>query len=156
MIRVGVIGLGKMGISHCAIINAHPDVELIAVCDVSKFILGGLRKYADFQCFTDYQKMIGQCELDCVIISTPTSSHAEILRYVMERDIHVFVEKPFCLSLEDGREMVKLANRRNLVNQVGYHLRFVAAFNETKRLLQRGAIGKVYHFVAETYGSCIA
>lgn len=155
MIRAGIIGLGKMGISHYAIVNAHPDVNVVAVCDVSKFILGGLKKYADIQCFSHYRKMIDRCKPDCVIIATPTSSHAEILRCALERDMHVFVEKPFCLRLEDGWEMVKLAKQHKVVNQVGYHNRFVAVFNETKRLLEQGAIGKVYHFTAETYGPVV-
>ena len=42
MIKAGVIGLGKMGISHCAILNAHPDVDLVGVCDTSKFLRWGL------------------------------------------------------------------------------------------------------------------
>jgi len=155
MVKAAVIGLGKMGISHFAIVNPHPDVELVGVCDVSSFVLAGLRKYARTPCFDDYRKMIDQTRPDCVVVATPTASHADILRFAMERGIHVFMEKPFCLRLEDGREMVKTAAERGLVNQVGYHLRFVAAFQEAKRLLDAGAIGDVYHFTAETYGPVV-
>ncbi|MHC4461923.1 MAG: Gfo/Idh/MocA family protein [Planctomycetota bacterium] len=155
MIRCGIIGLGKMGISHHAIVNAHPDVSLIAVCDTSGFILSGLKKYTEVQTFKDYRKMIDKCNLDCVIIATPTSSHAKMTRYAMEHNIHVFVEKPFCLNLDDGRDMVNLAQQRNLVNQVGYHNRFIGVFKETKKLLDEGAIGDIYHFTAEAYGQVV-
>ena len=73
----------------------------------------------------------------------------------MEHNIHVFVEKPFCLSLEEGHKMVDLAGQRGLVNQVGYHYRFVGAFQEAKRLLDAGVIGEVYHFAAEAYGRVV-
>ena len=46
MLRVALLGLGKMGISHLAILNAHPDVELAAVCDTSEYLLDVLGKYA--------------------------------------------------------------------------------------------------------------
>jgi predicted dehydrogenase len=155
MIKCGIIGLGKMGISHYAIINTHPDVTLVAVCDTSGFMLSGLNKYTEVQTFKDHRKMIDKCNLDCVIIATPTSSHAEMIRYAMEHNVHVFVEKPFCFNLEDGRDIEKLAQQRNLVNQVGYHNRFIGVFQETKKLLDEGAIGEIYHFTAEAYGQVI-
>lgn len=155
MIKAGIIGLGKMGISHCSIVNAHPDVDLVAVCDTSKLMLGAIEKYTSIKCFKDYRTMIDQSHLDCLIIATPTSSHAEISRYAMESNIHLFVEKPFCLRLEDGRELVELAARHDLVNQVGYHNRFIGVFQETKRLLERGIIGEVYHILGEAYGQVV-
>lgn len=155
MIKAGLIGLGKMGISHFAIINSHPDVELLGVCDVSSLVVSALRKYSKTPCFGNYKKMIEQTNPDCVIIATPTSFHADIIRYAMERGIHVFVEKPFCLKLEDGHEMVKLAKDHKLVNQVGFHNRFIAAFQEAKRLIHAGAIGNVYHFTGEAYGPVV-
>jgi len=155
MVRAGVIGLGKMGISHCSIINAHPDVDFVAVCDSSKFVLSAIEKYTDFVCYADYKKMIKKSDLDCLVVATPTRLHADMVQYAMERDIHVFVEKPLSLSLEDGRRMVEIAERKKLVNQVGYHNRFIGTFKETKRLLERGAIGKVYHILGEAYGPVV-
>ena len=155
MIRAGIIGLGKMGISHFAIINSHPDVNLVAACDNSAFIPNAIEKYTGIKTFRDYRKMFQQCEIDCVIIATPTSLHAEISRYAIEHNIHLFVEKPFCLKLEDGRELVELADRHGLVNQVGYHNRFIGVFQETKRFLDRGIIGEVYHIHGEAYGQVV-
>lgn len=151
-----MIGLGKMGLSHFAIVNSHPDVQLVAACDSSTFMLTGLQRHITGQKFyTDYHKMFEAHELDCVIVSTPTVSHAEIVRAAMERNIHVFVEKPFCFSLTEGREMVRLAEERKLVNQVGYHNRFVASFTEARRLVEAGALGRVHHFTAEAYGPVV-
>ncbi len=155
MLKGGVIGLGKMGMSHYAILNAHPDVEAIAVCDSSGIVLSAISRFAKVQTFKDYKVMIDECDLDCVLIATPTSSHAQMIRYAMGHDLHVFVEKPFCLTLEEGHEMVKLAEQKHLANQVGYHNRFIACFDKTRQLIQDDAIGDVYHFTAEAYGQVI-
>jgi predicted dehydrogenase len=155
MIKTGIVGLGKMGTSHYAILNAHPDVDLVAVCDSSGLILSAIERFGNVKTFKDYKKMIDKCELDCIVISTPTSLHAQILRYAMENNLHVFVEKPFCLLLEEGREMVRLAEQKHLINQIGYHNRFIACFEKTKQLVSDKIIGDVYHFTAESYGQVV-
>ncbi|ETX06552.1 MAG: oxidoreductase [Candidatus Entotheonella gemina] len=155
MIKVAVAGLGRMGISHVAIANSHPDVEIVGVCDVSQFVLGALQQYSSFACFDNYDKMIEATEPDGVIIATPTSSHAEILHATVVQGRHIFVEKPFCPQPEDSCRLAGLAKQHAIVNQVGYHLRFLATFNEAKRLLDDQVIGDVYHFQAETYGPLV-
>jgi len=155
MIKVGIVGPGKMGISHYAIFNAHNDAEVVAVCDHSSFLLGVLNKNNGVKVFKDFKKMIDSCDLDCVVVSTPTKSHAEIVRYALECNIHVFCEKPFCLNIQEGKELVKLAGERNLINQVGYHCRFAGVFQKTKELLSEGAIGEVYYFKMEVYGNVV-
>ncbi len=155
MIKVVVIGLGRMGISHAAIANTHPDVNLVGLCDASSLILNTLRQYAPTPCFADYRRMLDETRPDCAIIATPTSSHVGILREAMERSLHVFVEKPFGIDLAEGHQLFDIGARQQRVNQVGYHLRFVGAFIEAKRLLDHGAIGEVYHFTAETYGPLV-
>lgn len=152
MVRVGLIGLGKMGISHHAIVNAHPDVILAAVCDSTQYVLDVLNKYTGVKCYSDYRRMIDTEELDCVVVSTPSRTHGEIVGYALEHDLHVFCEKPFVLDPQEGERLVRLARERNRVTQVGYHYRFVGAFHEAKRLLAAGALGSIHHVRAEAYG----
>ncbi len=58
MVKSALIGLGKMGISHLAMLNSHPDVKLEGVCDSSGFITGCLEKVTDLTFFSDYKKML--------------------------------------------------------------------------------------------------
>jgi predicted dehydrogenase len=155
MIKTGIIGLGKMGISHASIINAHPELDLIAVCDSSTLILEALKKYGAYKTFTDYIKMIGENDLEALFVATPTKLHAEMVIHALQHNIHVFCEKPFSLNLEQGRKMVELAAERKLVNQVGYHNRFIGTFNFLKKLVISGGLGQVYHFVGEAYGPVV-
>ncbi|SFR84178.1 Predicted dehydrogenase [Agromyces sp. CF514] len=155
MIRVGIVGLGKMGLSHLAMINAHPDVSVEAVVDSTGYILDVLGKYTGLPTYADYERMLDEVELDAVLIATPTRFHASMVRAVLERGVNVFCEKPLCLTSAESVELAKLAAERGLVTQVGYHNRFVGAFREVKRLLDLGAIGKVTHLQAEAYGPVV-
>lgn len=155
MIKAGLIGLGKMGISHYAILNAHPEAQVTAVCDTSGFVLSAVEQYGQAKAYKDYRKMIQEEDLDCVVIATPTSSHAQMVEYALDHNLHVFVEKPYCLSLEDGWRLSERASHKQLVNQVGYHFRFVGAFQKAWELIRRGVIGDVYHFRAEAYGPVV-
>ena len=58
MIKGSVIGLGKMGLSHTAIVGAHPDVDLVAVCDTSSLVLNGFNKFSAVKTYSDHEKMI--------------------------------------------------------------------------------------------------
>ena len=154
-LRVGLIGLGKMGMSHCAIVRTHPACDLVGVCDSSRYVLDVLERYAGLRCYTDYRQLVDEGSLDCVIVATPSRSHSEIVRYALERGLHVFCEKPFSLDPTEGRELVALAQQRKVVNQVGYHYRFVSVFQEAKRLVDAGALGRIHHIHAAAYGPVV-
>jgi predicted dehydrogenase len=155
MIKAALIGLGKMGISHQAIITAHPDVKLVAVCDAANYMLALMEKYTGVKTYSDYRKMIDTEDLDCVFIATPSRFHAEMVRYALDKNLHVFCEKPFCLDVEQGSALAQLAERKRLVTQVGYHCRFVGAFREARRLAAPNILGDIHHVQVEAYGPVV-
>jgi scyllo-inositol 2-dehydrogenase (NADP+) len=153
--RVALIGLGKMGLSHLAIVNTHPDARLVAVCDSSSYVTDVLCRYTGLTAYTDYQRLLEEAQPDAVLIATPPGTHAAIVQAALERNIHVYCEKPLCTDAGESRRLATLAQAKGLVNQVGYHYRFVAAFQEAKRLLDAGVIGPIHHFRAEAYGPVV-
>jgi len=155
MIKTGIIGLGKMGLSHAAIINAHPDLDLVSVSDTSSLILEAMKKYGSYEVYTDYKKMIDESNLDALFVATPTKFHTEMVIYALERGLHVFCEKPFSLTIDQGERMVELAREKNVMNQVGYHNRFIGTFNFMKKLVENNVIGNIYHFLGEAYGPVV-
>ncbi len=155
MLKGAVIGLGKMGLSHAAIVGAHPDVEMVAVCDTSTLILDGFKKYTKVRTYTDYSKMFSEEALDFVVVAIPTKFHYPVAKAALEKGIHVFCEKPFVLKIEEGEDLVRIANEKRLVNQVGYHNHFIGTFRELKRLLQQDVLGKLFHFSGEAYGPVV-
>lgn len=155
MIRAAIIGLGKMGMSHAAILGGLPNVELVAACDMDSLLQSAFKKLTKIQMFTDYKKMIEVVKPDCVYVVTPTKLHYDMVMFALEHGCHVFCEKPFALTVEQGEKMVAMAKAKGLVNQVGYHNRYIGTFNEMKRLLAEGVIGKPFHFMGEAYGPVV-
>lgn len=155
MLRLGVVGLGKMGLSHHAIARAHPGVNVVAACDQTAYLTSVLAKYTGLKCYDDYDHLLATEALDAVIIATPSKLHATMVEKALERGLHVFCEKPFVLNVADGERLAALAEAKGLVSQVGYHYRFVGAFQEAARIVKSGALGQVHHVRSEAYGPVV-
>ena len=82
-----------------------------------------------------------------VIIATPTKCHFPMVKYALEKGVHVFCEKPFTLKAEQGKELTDMALEKGLVNQVGFHNHFIGTFRELKRLLSLNVLGEILHFI---------
>ena len=153
MVKIGVAGLGKMGVSHVAIIHTHPE---------SRWPVSTIPTATSSMCWGSTPACdVPRLRRDArEASSTPWSSprrRACTRRWcgsALERGLHVFCEKPFCLTGR-VRGAGRAAGERGLVTQVGYHYRFVGAFTEVKRLLDAGAIGTVTHVLAEAYGPVV-
>jgi len=155
MIKAGMIGMGKMGISHLAILGAHPGVQVAAICDSASYVTSALKKHLPVETFKDYRKMIDSAGLDAVVVATPTSSHYDAASYALERGLHVFVEKPLCLDPGQSAKLSELARKAGRANQVGYHNRFIGTFREVRRLVREGALGEVYHVNGSAFGQVV-
>jgi predicted dehydrogenase len=152
---LAVIGLGKMGLSHLSIANALDDFEVVAICDNSRLVTDVLGKVTGLKGFNDYDEVLKLPDLDAVIIATPTIAHEDMIRKALERGLHVFAEKPLTLESSASRDLAELAASNGLIAQVGYHNRFVGTFAEAARLLVGGALGKISHALAESYGPVV-
>ena len=150
-----MVGLGKMGLSHLAIVRAHPEVNLVAGCDASTYLTDILTKNSGLKCYADFDRMLAEEALDAIIVATPSKLHAAMVQKALDKGLHVFCEKPFVLDVKDGERLAALAESKRLVNQVGYHYRFVGAFKEAARIVKSGALGTIHHVRAEAYGPVV-
>lgn len=155
MVKVGLIGAGKMGISHLAILGAHSDAEVVGVVDTSKLVLDVFKKFTSFKGYTDYEKMIHESNPQAVFVAVPTKFHYPIIKNLLNANKHVFAEKPLSLSPEESKELAQLAQSKNLVNQVGYHNKFIGTFREAKKLVDDNYLGDIFHFTGEAYGPVV-
>jgi predicted dehydrogenase len=144
-----------MGISHLALFKPHPNVEIVGVCDSSGYALSVLEKYTGVRTFSKVEKMLDTVKPEAMVIATPSATHVDLVRAALSRGINVFCEKPFTLDPAHAEELTAAAAAKGLVTQVGYHNRFVGAFQEVKRLLDMNAIGAITHIVGEAYGPVV-
>jgi predicted dehydrogenase len=99
--------------------------------------------------------MLDEARPEALLVATPSKAHAAMVQKALERGIHVFCEKPFVLEVADGERLVSLADQKGCVTQVGYHYRFVGAFQESARVVRSGVLGDIHHVRAEAYGPVV-
>lgn len=156
-IKIGIIGMGRMGITHFSIINSHPQVEIIAVADTSKITLDLLKKYVSgLQVFKDFKKLITIAKPDAIIVCTPPNLHFEVCKLAYENNIHVFAEKPFTADVKQAQSLMEMFESKDLINQVGYVNRFNDVFITVKKYVANGLIGEVIRFKSEMFSCTVA
>lgn len=155
-VRIGIIGMGRMGLTHYSIINTHPAVEIVSVSDTSELILSMLKKYIPtVNTYTDYQALLAARDVDGVIICTPSFLHHPISKMACENGISVFCEKPFTTDPKLAHELADMFEAKGLVNQVGYVNRFNHVWAKVKEYLDSGVLGKIVHVNADFLSATI-
>ncbi len=156
-IKIGIIGAGRMGITHMSILGPNPKIEITAVSEPSKLIGSLFEKYfSGFKVYSDYNEMLKKEKLDGLLVCTPPNLHKSICITAIEKKINLFVEKPFTTSFNDASELSGLMRKHNLVGQVGYVYRFNDMFIKAKELINESVIGNVLRFKSEMFSYTIS
>jgi predicted dehydrogenase len=132
-VRVGVIGVGYLGQHHARVYSELPGVELVGVVDINKERAKEVAERYFTSAFFDYQDLFGK--VDAVSIVVPTVIHRDIAGRFIEQGINILIEKPVTTSLEEARELMEMANKKNVVLQVGHIERFNSAVVELSKIV---------------------
>ena len=124
-IRMAVIGAGALGQHHARILGQMPGVELVAVADTREDVGRAVAERCQTRWVADYQTLLGQ--VDAVSIVVPTFAHYQVASDFLKQGIPVMLEKPLAMNTDEGRILVKLAERSGTLLQVGHIERFNAA-----------------------------
>jgi predicted dehydrogenase len=153
-LRVGVVGMGKMGILHAGILNVLPNVELAGVCEPVKLTNRVLKKVFKKALVVEDVSKFSKLNLDGLFITTPTRTHYSVVKEVLEGNLakNLFVEKPLSASYNESKELCGLIKGKG-VGMVGYVRRFMVTFMKAKELLDLGAIGHPVTFSINTKSS---
>lgn len=133
-IRVGVVGVGHHGSHHARIYREMPGVVVAAVADTDAEALRKAKEEWGVACFGDYREIA--LLVDAVSVAAPTSSHHEIARYFLSCEKDVFLEKPMAANVEEAEDLIRLADEKNRVLQIGHVERFNPAFKALTGLLK--------------------
>lgn len=142
MLKVGIIGCGKMADNHAVPIQRIADAEIVGVCDREALMAQDMcerfkiRKY-----FTDAQKMLEAIKLDVVHITTPPQSHFELGKICLEAGCNVYIEKPFTLNTAEAEELIRLANQNKLKVTAGHNAQFTHVMVRMRELIKKGYLG---------------
>jgi predicted dehydrogenase len=144
-IRVGFIGAGLIGTRHLIDFAAQPDVEVVAVAELSPARLAAARAVAGGrpEGVTDFRRLLDRSDIDAVVVSTPDHWHALMTIMACAAGKDVYVEKPLTHVVREGDWMVAAATRHRRVVQVGTQQRSGKHYQRAAALLRAGHLGDV-------------
>jgi len=146
-LRTAHIGVGGMGAADLKSIASHEAVDVIALCDVDQNNLNAAQQlYPNAKTFSDYRDLLKNMadEIDAVVVSTPDHTHAPASLLAMEMDKPVYCQKPLTHYVSEARTMRQLAEKKNLVTQMGIQVHSFYDYKLATLLIQSGIIGKVH------------
>lgn len=149
MLKVAIIGCGKIADSHASEIQRIKQCAIVGVCDREPLMAVQLAdRFRIPETFTDVAELLEKVRPDVVHITTPPESHFPLAQYCLERGVHVYVEKPFTLNLADAATLIEIAKNRGLKLTVGHDDQFRHVARRMRALVQTGYLGTPVHMEA--------
>ncbi len=150
-VRIGIIGTGWIADSHIRSYKKQPDVEIVAGCDLipgkaaaffKKHEVEGVKTdYASHKEMLDDESL----QLDAVSICTYNRQHAAPAIYALKKGVHVLLEKPMCVTLEEAVEICRAEKETGKILSIGFQPRLDANMKMIKRIVESGELGQVYY-----------
>ena len=158
-VNVGMIGLGGRCRHLAQTCLGIPEMRIVAACDCFgprvKEFLDGVGKGQNWTGYLDMHEMIEKENLDAVMVETTTHARAWVTCHAMVAGLDVYIEKPMCLTIAEGRAMVNIARKYKRVTQVGTQQRSIPLNNWASDLVKNGAIGRVKEVRAPNFVSAV-
>jgi predicted dehydrogenase len=148
-VRIALIGFGYWGPNYARVLNDLPGATLSVVCDRSPERLNLVRdRYRAVQTSSNIDEVLANPDIDAVVIATPASTHAALVRTALEHGRHVLVEKPMALEVAACESLCKLASAANRVLMVGYTFLYNAGVRKMKEYMGPEPFGQMYYLHA--------
>ena len=158
MQKIVIVGFGFMGITHAKSVLNHSRARLVAIVDMDpekalenlgqeagNLDTGALTEedISNIRTYTSFEKCIAEEKPDACILSVHTDLHYSMAVQALEAGIHVLVEKPLVLDLEQGEKLIELASERELILMVAHVLRFMPPYLKLKHWIESGEFGEL-------------
>jgi myo-inositol 2-dehydrogenase/D-chiro-inositol 1-dehydrogenase len=143
MLRVAVLGAGRIGKIHAGNVALNPRLKLIAVADPVAEAANGLADLLNCEASTDPVATVNRKDVDAIIIGTPTDTHVDFLLQGAKGGKAVLCEKPVDLDIRKAEMAAQEVERINAKVMIGFNRRFDPSAQELKRQIDAGAIGEV-------------
>ena len=142
-IKIGFIGAGGIAQAHLKNLVTMEDVSLVAICDEYKDSATRTAASFDAKGYTDYRMMMNQEKLDAIFVCLPPFAHGAPEILAAQKGIHLFIEKPVSISVEQGKEIRKTIEDSGVICSVGYNCRYLDIVDRTISILKENTVGMV-------------
>jgi myo-inositol 2-dehydrogenase/D-chiro-inositol 1-dehydrogenase len=141
--RIGVIGVGRIGQYHASVLQSHPEVDSIVVTDTNLATAKEVGEKLKAEVADTMSSLINS--VDAVAICSPTDTHASLIVEAAEAGKPTFCEKPVALDLKSTAEVVKRVNKSGTPVQIGFQRRFDPGYQAAREAVSSGSLGKIYN-----------
>jgi predicted dehydrogenase len=157
-IGVGMLGYAFMGKAHTNALKKIPYMiypppaipKLTGICGlIEDEVVEAARRYGYQKSYTDWHKMLENDDIQLFDNGGPNNVHAEPCIAAAEAGKHIICEKPLARTAEEAKQMLDAAEKANIKHMVAFNYRFIPALIQAKKLIEEGALGKIYHFRAQ-------
>jgi predicted dehydrogenase len=165
MLKIGIIGCGKIADQHAEQIGRIPGCEIVGVCDSEELMAKQMcDRFPIGHCFNDVGKLLDVSRPDVVHITTPPQSHFALGKLCLEAGSNVYIEKPFALNTDETEGLISIAKDRNLKLTVGHNAQFTQAAIRMRELIGQGFLGGApvhmesyycYNFADQSYAKAL-
>jgi len=147
MIKIGLIGYGYWGPNLARNFNNNPHLELYAICDFATDRLEAASKlYPHINLVKDPEDIFKDTALDAIAVATPVSTHFDLAKRALMSDKHLWLEKPMTEKVEQGEELIDLAQRKDKVLLVDHTFVYTGAVRKIKEIVERGELGDLIYY----------
>lgn len=142
MLRIGIVGCGKIADDHLSQIKRIDGCEVVGVCDKEMLMAQQLaERFSVRRCFDDLDEMLSAVAPDVIHITTPPASHFVLAKQCIEFGAHVYVEKPFTVTEQEARDLIALAQEKDRKVTVGHDDQFRHVARRMRELVHSGYLG---------------
>jgi predicted dehydrogenase len=142
MLKVAIVGCGKIADEHASQIRRISGAEIVGVCDREPLMAKQLyERFRIKRYFSDLSEMLTEAQPDVVHVTTPAEAHFDIARMCLERGSHVYVEKPVTLNAAEARTLIALAESKGLKMTAGHDDQFTHVARRMRALVKSGYLG---------------
>jgi predicted dehydrogenase len=157
MLKVAIVGCGKIADAHVAQIQRIEDCQIVAVCDREPLMAKQLCDRFPIQhSFTDLTELLRESRPDVVHITTPPDGHFELTRLCLEYGANVYVEKPFVVHAHQAQKLIDIAENKGLKLTAGHNYQFSPAARRMRDLVKSGYLGGNAVHIESYYGYNLA
>ena len=153
-LKIAIVGLGRMGLLHTAIINSLPTSKVVAVVDPAWFPAKPLQMLnPNIKVYKSIKKMVKKQDIDGVVIASPVGYHMENALECVEYNLPFLLEKPLSLTATQAAPLVKALEKNPVTNMIGYMARNIDSFKKGKDIIESGALGEILSVKGTCYVS---
>jgi myo-inositol 2-dehydrogenase/D-chiro-inositol 1-dehydrogenase len=141
--RIGFLGVGRIGHSHAEVVHRHPDVEDLVLADATSGRADALAAQLGCRVAADVDAVIAE-GVDALVIASATHTHADLIVAGARAGLPVFCEKPVALDVAETRRVADEVSRAGVEVQIGFQRRYDAGYRAARQALRDGRIGELH------------